>query len=429
MTPLNQEVATVRMDQAKTAVFNTLIDEIDLAELNKRDKANLHPEIREVVGQIISAKGIALSSNEQLSLTDDICNDVLGLGPLEPLLQDDSITEIMANDANTVFVERNGLIEQTDVRFRDNARLMNLCSRIASTVGRRVDESNPMCDARLPDGSRVNIVVPPLALNGPSLTIRKFKKQALTMLSLIESGSLSPACAKLLEAAAASQVNILISGGTGSGKTTLLNTLSASIDKRERLVTIEDTAKLQLPQPNVVSLEARPANMEGAGQITQRELLKNALRMRPDRIILGEVRGPEAIDMLQAMNTGHEGSMGTLHANSPRDAVIRLGNMIMLGNFGLSNTNVRCQIASAIGLIVQVARLRDGSRRIVNVTEITGIEGDAITMHDLFTFEYGGEDDHGNITGQLRASRIRPHLIKQATYFNREQDVLDAMGI
>jgi len=429
VSPINENVATLRVDQAKTAVFNTLVDEIDLAELNKRETKNLHPEIREVIEEIISAKKLVLSSGEQQQLADEICNDVLGLGPLEPLLQDESITEIMVNDAKTVFVERNGLIERANVQFKDEARLMNVCTRIATAVGRRINETNPMCDARLPDGSRVNIVVPPLSLRGASLTIRKFKKKSMTLESLVDLGGMTTDCATLLKAAAASKVSILVSGGTGSGKTTLLNALSEHIDERERLITIEDTAELQLCQPNIVNMEARQSNLEGVGAVSQRDLLRNALRMRPDRIILGEVRGEEAIDMLQAMNTGHEGSMGTIHANSPHDAIVRLENMVAMGNFGLSERNVRRQIASAIGLIVQVSRLKDGSRRVVNVSETTGTDVEAVALQDLFAFHHLGEDTQGKVTGDLRSSGVRPNFTRQASYFNRDNEVLRAMGI
>jgi pilus assembly protein CpaF len=399
-TRLDPNVAGQRMDRARTAVFESLVEGIDLSELSKLEKDRLHPEICEAVEHIIDAKGLALSAAEQKNLTDDICNDVLGLGPLEPLLADDEISEIMVNDANTVFVERNGLIERTAITFKDDDRLMNLCKRIASSVGRRIDRGNPMCDARLPDGSRVNMIVPPLSIKGPSLTIRKFKKQVTSLREMVKSGSLSAECAGLLKSAMANKVNMLISGGTGSGKTTLLNALSVHIDDGERLVTIEDTAELKLQQPNVVSLEARQDNVEGVGQVTQRDLLVNALRMRPDRIIIGEVRGPEAIDMLQAMNTGHEGSMGTVHANNPTDALMRLENMIALGGFSLTDTSVRRQIASAIGLVVQVARLSDGSRRVVSITEVTGFQDDMVGTQELFSLEHDSKDADGRLVGQ-----------------------------
>jgi len=361
-------------------------------------------------------------------LIGDICNDILGLGPLEPLLAQDDIADIMVNTADRVYIERDGKVELTNIRFRDNAQLMNICTRIVSAVGRRVDESSPICDARLADGSRVNVIVPPLAIDGPILTIRKFKEQKITLDTLIEWGSVSPECAQVLKIASACQLNILISGGTGSGKTTLLNALSQQIDLGERVVTIEDAAELQLQQPHVVRLETRPPNLEGVGEITQRDLVKNALRMRPDRIILGEIRGAEAIDMLQAMNTGHDGSMGTIHANNPREAVTRLENMIAMGGFNLPIKNMRTQISSAVNMIVQASRMRDGSRRIVNVSEVLGMEGDVLTMQELFTFELDGEDENGRLIGHHQSSNLRPAFIEQAAYFKRDKELLEAMG-
>lgn len=417
-----------RFNEAKVSIFSTLVESIDLTELSKLDSATMRSEISDIIGEIISVKNMVLSATEQKELIGDICNDILGLGPLEPLLAEDDIADIMVNTADRVYIERNGKVELTNIRFRDNAQLMNICTRIVSAVGRRVDESSPICDARLADGSRVNVIVPPLAIDGPILTIRKFKEQKITLDTLIEWGSVSPECAQVLKIASACQLNILISGGTGSGKTTLLNALSQQIDLGERVVTIEDAAELQLQQPHVVRLETRPPNLEGVGEITQRDLVKNALRMRPDRIILGEIRGAEAIDMLQAMNTGHDGSMGTIHANNPREAVTRLENMIAMGGFNLPIKNMRTQISSAVNMIVQASRMRDGSRRIVNVSEVLGMEGDVLTMQELFTFELDGEDENGRLIGHHQSSNLRPAFIEQAAYFKRDKELMEAMG-
>src|SRR5690606_27564016 len=322
----------------------------------------------------------------------DICNDVLGYGPLEPLLARDDIADIMVNGAETTYIEVGGKVVRTGVRFADNAQLMNICQRIVSQVGRRVDESSPICDARLPDGSRVNVIVPPLAIDGPALTIRKFKKDRLTLDQLTKLGSISPEGRILLEIIGRVRCNVIVSGGTGSGKTTLLNCLSSCIDHDERIITCEDSAELQLQQPHVVRLETRPPNLEGEGQITMRDLVRNCLRMRPERIIVGEVRGAEAFDLVQAMNTGHDRSMGTLHANSPREAVSRMESMIMMGGFTLPSKTIREMINGAVDIIVQVSRLRDGSRKITHITEVLGMEGDVVTMQDIMVYDIIGED-------------------------------------
>ncbi|MEP6829751.1 MAG: CpaF family protein, partial [Rhizomicrobium sp.] len=338
--------------QIKSTIFNALIDTIDLAQLAQLDPDSAREEIRDIVNEIISIKAVVMSIAEQEHLLQDICNDVLGYGPLEPLLARDDIADIMVNGANRVFIEVGGKVQLTNIRFRDNAQLMNICQRIVSQVGRRVDESSPICDARLLDGSRVNVIAPPLSLDGATLTIRKFKKDKLTLDDLVKFGSISPDAARVLQVIGRSRCNILISGGTGSGKTTLLNCLTAYIDAEERVITCEDAAELQLQQPHVVRLETRPPNLEGQGMITMRDLIRNCLRMRPERIIVGEVRGPEAFDLLQAMNTGHDGSMGTLHANSPREAMGRLESMITMGGFSLPMKTIREMIVGSIDIII-----------------------------------------------------------------------------
>ncbi|CAA7625890.1 CpaF family protein [Magnetospirillum sp. UT-4] len=424
----DQRLPDQRLSDIKIAIFNDLINSVDPTELGRLDGHAVREEISDIVAEIISMRNLTLSAAEQQVVIADICNDVLGLGPLEPLIARDDIADIMVNGAGKVYIETNGRIELTDIRFRDNAQLMNICQRIVSAVGRRVDEASPICDARLADGSRVNVIVPPLALDGPTLTIRKFKRDKLTLDKLIGFGTISPAGAKLLEVAAASRCNILVSGGTGSGKTTLLNCLTLYIDAGERIVTCEDAAELQLQQPHVVRLETRPPNLEGVGQVTMRDLVRNCLRMRPERIIVGEVRGPEAFDLLQAMNTGHDGSMGTIHANTPRDALSRVENMIAMGGYNLPAKAVREQISSAVNIIVQASRLRDGSRKITHVTEVVGMEGDVITLQDLFVYDIEGEDAQGRITGRHRATGIRPAFWDRARYFGRERELAEALS-
>jgi pilus assembly protein CpaF len=412
----------------KSTIFNALIETIDLAQLAQLDATSAREEIRDIVAEIISIKNVVMSIAEQEVLLDDICNDVLGYGPLEPLLARDDIADIMVNGASTVFIEVAGKVQKTNIRFRDNGQLMNICQRIVSQVGRRVDESSPICDARLPDGSRVNVIAPPLAIDGPTLTIRKFKKDKLKLQNLVEFGSVSPAGAKILSIIGACRCNTLISGGTGSGKTTLLNCLTGFIAPDERVVTCEDAAELQLQQPHVVRLETRPPNLEGSGQVTMTDLVKNCLRMRPDRIIVGEVRGPEAFDLLQAMNTGHDGSMGTLHANSPREALSRLESMITMGGFKLPSKTIREIIVGSLDIVVQAARLRDGSRRITHISEVMGLEGETIITQDLVVFEMIGEDENGRIRGRHRSTGVgRPRFWERARYFGMERELAAAL--
>jgi len=412
----------------KTTIFTALINTIDLGQLAQLDTQTAGDEIRDIVAELVAIKNVTMSVAEQDTLVQDIINDVLGYGPLEPLLARDDIADIMVNGAARVFIEVNGKVQLTNVRFRDNVQLMNICQRIVSQVGRRVDESSPICDARLPDGSRVNVIAPPLALDGPTLTIRKFKKDKLTMKNLVSFKAISPEGARVLGVIGACRCNVIISGGTGSGKTTLLNTLTAFIDPTERVVTCEDAAELQLQQPHVVRLETRPPNLEGQGTITMRDLVKNCLRMRPERIIVGEVRGPEALDLLQAMNTGHDGSMGTLHANSPREAIGRMESMITMGGYGLPSRTIREMIVGSVDVIVQAARLRDGSRRITHITEVVGLEGDVIVTQDLFVYEITGEDKDGNVVGRHRSTGIaRPRFWDRARYYGLERELAEAL--
>ncbi len=414
--------------QTKSAIFNALIDSIDLSQLATMEMETAREEIRDIVAEIIALKSIIMSISEQEDLLEDICNDVLGYGPLEPLLARDDIADIMVNGSQKCYIEVAGKVKLTNVRFRDDAHLMNVCQRIVSQVGRRVDESSPICDARLPDGSRVNVIAPPLAIDGAALTIRKFKKDKLTLAQLVKYGSISPEGAEVLRIIGRVRANVLISGGTGSGKTTLLNCLTGFIEKDERVITCEDSAELQLQQPHVVRLETRPPNLEGEGEITMRDLVKNCLRMRPERIIVGEVRGPEAFDLLQAMNTGHDGSMGTLHANSPREALSRLESMITMGGYSLPSRTIREMIVSSIDVVVQAARLRDGSRRITHISEVLGMEGETIVMQDIFLYDIIGEDGQGNLLGRHRSTGItKPRVTERARYFNEEPNLVEAL--
>ena len=414
--------------ETKGAIFNALIETIDLAQLARLDVDSAREEIRDIVNEIIAIKSIVMSIAEQEELLDDICNDVLGYGPLEPLLGRDDIADIMVNGSGTVYIEVLGKIQKTAIRFRDNQQLLNICQRIVSQIGRRVDEASPICDARLPDGSRVNAIVPPLAIDGPALTIRKFKKDKLTLDQLVRFGTISPQGAEILRIIGRSRVNTVISGGTGSGKTTLLNCLTRFIDDDERIITCEDAAELQLQQPHVVRLETRPPNLEGEGQVTMRDLVRNCLRMRPERIIVGEVRGPEAFDLLQAMNTGHDGSMGTLHANNPREAMSRLESMITMGGYTLPSRTIREMICASIDVIIQSARLRDGSRKITHITEIMGMEGDVIVSQDIFLYDMEGEDAKGHIIGRHRSTGIgRPRFWERARYYGEEKRLAVAL--
>lgn len=411
----------------KTSIFSALIDSIDLSQLASLDGDTAREEIRDIVNDIIGLKNIVMSIAEQEELLEDICNDILGYGPLEPLLARDDIADIMVNGADRTYIEVDGKVYMTNIRFRDNTQLMNICQRIVSQVGRRVDEASPICDARLPDGSRVNVIAAPLSIDGPALTIRKFKKDKLTLEQLTRFGSISSEGAEILEVIGRVRCNVVVSGGTGSGKTTLLNCLTRYIDSDERIITCEDAAELQLQQPHVVRLETRPPNLEGEGQVTMRDLVKNCLRMRPERIIVGEVRGPEAFDLLQAMNTGHDGSMGTLHANSPREALSRMESMITMGGFSLPSRTIREMIAGSVDVIVQAARLRDGSRRITHITEVLGMEGDVITTQDLFVYDMLG-DDNGKIVGRHRSTGIaHPAFWPRAQYYGEHSRLSAAL--
>lgn len=414
--------------QMKSMIFGALIEAIDLSQLAKLDGESAREEIRDIINEIISLKNVVLSISEQEELLDDICNDVLGYGPLEPLLARDDIADIMVNGAGRTYIETGGKIQLTNIRFRDNAQLMNICQRIVSQVGRRVDEASPICDARLADGSRVNVIAPPLAIDGPALTIRKFKKDKLTLDQLVRFGAISPPGAEILKIIGRVRCNVVISGGTGSGKTTLLNCLTNYIENDERVITCEDAAELQLQQPHVVRLETRPPNLEGSGAVTMRDLVKNCLRMRPERIIVGEVRGPEAFDLLQAMNTGHDGSMGTLHANTPRECLSRIESMITMGGFSLPSKTLREMICSSIDVIIQAQRMRDGSRRITHITEVMGMEGDVIITQDLMLYDVIGEDPNGRLIGRHRSTGIgRPRLWERARYFGDEQRLAAAL--
>ncbi|MEZ5758323.1 MAG: CpaF family protein [Emcibacteraceae bacterium] len=423
----NQLASKESIINAKDRLQPLLLEYIDAAAANEMDRTDLADQVSEAVNELMAQEKINLNLREQRELVNMLLNDMLGLGPLEPLLENEEITEIMVNGPKQIYIEKSGKIQLSDVVFRDDQHLMNICTRIVNAVGRRVDETTPICDARLKDGSRVNIIIPPLAIDGASISIRKFAKQKITLDKMINFGSLSHKMATVLKIASACRLNILISGGTGSGKTTMLNALSRMIDVGERVVTIEDTAELQMQQPHVVRLETRPANLEGKGEISMRDLVKNALRMRPDRIILGEVRGAEAFDVLQAMNTGHDGSMCTLHANNPREALTRMENMIGMADLKLPQKAVREQIAGAVDLIVQVSRMRDGGRRCASVTEVVGMEGDVITTQELFLYEFTGEDADGKLLGQFRPTGMRPHFIEKARYYGLDRALMEAL--
>jgi pilus assembly protein CpaF len=403
------------------------MERIDSEVATKLSREELSHQLSDVVTEILAELKIQLNRREQRDLVVVLLNDMLGLGPLEPLLADESVNDIMVNGAKRIYVERRGKLELTDTTFRDNAHVMSVITRIVSGIGRRIDESSPLVDARLADGSRVNIIIPPLAIDGPSISIRKFSKKTIDLDVMSRQQNISTAMATVLKIAARCQLNILISGGTGSGKTTLLNALSQMIDTDERIVTIEDAAELQLQQPHVVRLETRPPNLEGRGEITMRDLVKNALRMRPDRIILGEIRGAEAMDMLQAMNTGHDGSLGTIHANRPREALTRLENMVGMSGINLPSHAVRTQIAAAVHMILQVSRMRDGVRRVTSISEVTGMDGDTITTQELFGFKYEGEDSEGKLRGRFYTSGIRPHFTQRAEYHGLDRLLLEAM--
>ncbi len=392
----------------KTRLHERLLDMLNLSAIDKVAPSDLRREVSTIVNQLLVKEGVALNAKEFTQIVEEILDEVLGLGPLEPLLKDAQITDILVNTHNHVFVERQGRIEATRVRFKDERHLLRIIDKIVSAVGRRIDESQPWVDARLPDGSRVNAIVPPCALDGPLLSIRKFSRIPITIDGLIERAALTPQIAYLLQGVVRARLNILISGGTGSGKTTMLNAVSSFIGERERIITIEDAAELQLQQFHVARMETRPPNIEGRGAVTQRDLVRNALRMRPDRIIVGEVRGAEALDMLQAMNTGHDGSMTTIHANSSRDALGRLEQMIMMTGVQFPLRSMRAQMASAIDVVIQLERMSDGRRRLTSMQEITGMEGDVITMQEIFHFRRRGIDADGNVVGDFEARGIRP---------------------
>ncbi|GAB1377622.1 CpaF family protein [Pararhodobacter aggregans] len=398
-----------RILEVKSELHTRLLDNLNLAALDSASEAELRAEIAAISAEALSEINFALTSEERLTLNQDLYFEVRGLGPLEPLLKDDTVNDILVNGPNRVFVERAGKLTLTDVTFKDERHLLRIIDKIVSAVGRRVDESNPYVDARLADGSRFNAMVPPVAVDGSLVSIRKFKKEKLGISDLVGFGAFSDEMAMYLEAAVATRLNVIVSGGTGSGKTTTLNALSSFIDNSERILTIEDTAELQLQQVHVGRMESRPPNVEGKGAVTQRDCLRNALRMRPDRIIVGETRGEEVIDMLQAMNTGHDGSMTTIHANSARDAISRLENMVAMAGIEMPLKAVRSQIASAVNLIVQASRLQDGSRRMVSITEVTGMEGEIITMQEVFRFERTGLEPNGKILGHFTGSGIRSH--------------------
>jgi len=399
--------------ELKFTLHRKLVDKINLEALATIDNQRVRSEVRQALISLIDSEPTLLSALEKQQISEEVLDEVFGLGPLEPLLQDPTVSDILVNTHKQVYVERKGLLELTSVTFRDNSHLLRIIDKIVSQVGRRVDESTPMVDARLSDGSRVNAIIPPLAVDGPLLSIRRFSTDKLMPVDLVERKAMTPGMMELLEAAVKAKLNIIIAGGTGAGKTTLLNALSSFISPKERIVTIEDAAELQLKQSHVARLETRPPNLEGSGAVRQRELLVNSLRMRPDRIVVGEVRGEEALDMLQAMNTGHDGSLTTVHANSPRDAVSRLEVMVSLANSNMQLVSIRQQIASAVHLLVQAARLSDGSRRVVNVTEVTGMEGEVVTLQDIFVFEKRGLNAEGHVVGRFAATGIRPKFYEK----------------
>jgi pilus assembly protein CpaF len=403
------------------------LSRLDPATISGQGSDKLAAEVERLLAEIADEMRIQLNGREQRQLAAELVDDMLGLGPLEPLLDDDTITDIMVNGPDKVFVEQRGKLVLSNVRFRDVAHVANICQRVAAAIGRRVDESSPMVDARLADGSRVNIIFPPLALNGPCMSIRKFARRVIDFSVLVTNGSITPPMARLLEAASQARLNVIISGGTGSGKTTLMNAMSRMINRDERIVTVEDAAELQLQQPHVVRLETRPVNLEGRGEVTARDLVRNALRMRPDRIIIGEVRGAEAFDMLQAMNTGHDGSLSTIHANTTRDAMTRIENMVQMGQPNLPLRAIRTQVVSAVDLIVQVERMRDGVRRVTQITEVVGLEGDIVTLNDVFQYEFDSESPEGKVQGRYRVSRIRPACLQRLSYFGVDRAWMSAL--
>jgi pilus assembly protein CpaF len=427
--PLPRPVAAVAAPDAGILLRlrGKIMERLDSAGVAEMAPEVLRAELEPVIHEIAGQERVQLSARDQTRLAQELSDDMVGFGPLEPLLRDESISDIMVNGPNAVFVEVSGKLQKSTVRFRDAEHAAMVAQKMVATVGRRVDESSPLCDARLPDGSRVNVIFPPLALDGPCISIRKFTKKKMDLAAMVANGSMNAAVARLLEIAARCRLNILVSGGTGSGKTTLLNAVSRMISPGERIITIEDAAELQLQQPHVVRLETRTANLEGRGEISQRELLRNALRMRPDRIIVGEVRGTEAYDMLQAMNTGHAGSISTVHANTPRDAISRVENMVQMAAVNLPARAIRTQIVSALDLIIQIERMRDGVRRISRISDICGMESEVITMNDVASFEFESEDSGGGIVGHYHSAMMCPSFADRLAYFDLERAWTDAM--
>jgi pilus assembly protein CpaF len=415
------QVLVMASPSGSAALRVACLERLDPAAFADVGPDRLQSEVERLIAEIADEKRIQLNSREQRQLASDLVDDMVGLGPLEPLIEDDSITDIMVNGPDRVFVERRGKLVLSPARFRDTDHVGTIAQRIAAAVGRRVDESSPMVDARLADGSRVNIIFPPLALNGACISIRKFSRKTITLDTLVTNGSASPQMVRVLEVASAARLNVIIAGGTGAGKTTLMNAMSQMIDPTERIITVEDAAELQLQQPHVVSLETRPPNLEGRGEVTMRDLVRNALRMRPDRLIIGEVRGAEAFDMLQAMNTGHDGSMSTIHANTTRDAITRIENMVQMGQPNLPLIAIRTQITSAVHVIVQLERMRDGIRRISQISEVVGLESGIVVMNDIFQYEYEGENSDGTLRGYYKVSRIRPSFMPRLQYFNLDR--------
>jgi pilus assembly protein CpaF len=419
--PRSRAVVLAEADQAppdpfsdvKERVYQRMLREIDPAKITGRDKRELRPEIEVLAGNMLTMDDVPMSRDERLRCSSDIADEILGYGPIEPLLEDANVTEVMINGPRKVFFEQSGQLHLSDRVFRDHDHIMRIIEKIVVPINRRIDESSPMVDARLPDGSRVNAIIPPLAVDGPTVTVRKFAKDPFTVDDLVSFGTLIPEIVDFLRAAIKTRLNIVVSGGTGSGKTTLLNVVSSFIPGNERVVTIEDPCELQMRQRHVIRLETRPANVEGKGQVTQRELVRNALRMRPDRIIVGEVRAGEAFDMLQAMNTGHDGSLTTAHSNSPRDGIARIENMVLMAGLDLPVRAIREQVASALDMIVHVSRLADGTRRVTHVTEVVGMEGQTVTLQDVFLFQQTGVDARGKVQGQMVSTGLRPHFMQR----------------
>ncbi|MCK1710024.1 MULTISPECIES: CpaF family protein [unclassified Bradyrhizobium] len=425
--PTRRDEPSTQRPVMPASLRERVIEQIEPSVAATVSRDVLRRQIEEIIHGIANEERLELSGREQFQLADEIADDMTGYGPLRPLLLDQSINDIMVNGPSNIYVERNGKLERIAVRFRDNDHIASVAQKIAAQVGRRIDESSPMVDCRLPDGSRVNIIFPPLAIHSPCISIRKFPSRRLDTAGMIANGSMTAAIGQLLEIAARSRLNVLVSGGTGSGKTTLLNAMSQFIDHSERIVTIEDAAELQLQQPHVISLETRPPSLEGTGQVTQRDLVWNALRMRPDRIVVGEVRGAEAFDMLQAMNTGHDGSISTVHANSARDAMTRIENMVQMGQPNLPLRAIRSQIVAALDLIVQVERMRDGQRRVIQISEVIGLEGEVITTNDIAAFEYENEDVHGRLSGTYRSTQAVPKFRSRLSYYGLDRAWAEAM--